>query len=81
MRKINREKGYSLAYKVCKAYASDASMSAKYVSKYVCKYVCVYVCMYASMQVCMHALHELIPSLELFWTTITASYNNNPRHH
>ena len=29
----------------------------------------------------LHALHEVIPLLELFWTTITMSYNNNPRHH
>ena len=29
----------------------------------------------------LHALHILIPSLELFWASITTSYNNNPRHH
>ena len=29
----------------------------------------------------LHALHELIPSLELFWKGIATSYNNNPRHH
>ena len=29
----------------------------------------------------LHALHELIPLLELFWTIIKTSYNNNPGHH